>query len=253
MDLPMLHGRTKEGKKFIEALSKTEDMSLFHSFPVQAIINKQWNLSKYWTYCFILIPFFVMLTMFTYWSYAFVALEKFGPDEAETYRISSYLQYFCIYFILFELIALVKDFKYYIKRIWNFVEIIPMFLVYYSAYWITQKGFKANSSYYNIQAYSALLMWIKLMNYLRYFKSTSYLIHSLIEIMMDIVPFGMVVTVAIFGFGDAWQNISHSYDGLYGRGDANTTPYQQFATGPIEALRYSYLFFLGTFDFEVYD
>ena len=46
-DLPHLHKRTEEGKKFIEALTVTNDGDLFKTFPVQALINYHWQGVKY--------------------------------------------------------------------------------------------------------------------------------------------------------------------------------------------------------------
>ena len=101
-DIPNLHRSAKQGRDFITALNKTEDINIFSNFVVQGIINYHWKRIKWVSYLAQLTPFVIQLILFTYWSNW--VLDKNTDELGMSDKICRYgLSIFSCYFILLEL------------------------------------------------------------------------------------------------------------------------------------------------------
>jgi hypothetical protein len=56
----------------------------------------------------------------------------------------------------------------------------------------------------------SLILWLKLLYFLRIFKSTGYYIRTIIEVIMDIKYFLLMLLLTIMAFGDSMRQISES-------------------------------------------
>jgi len=56
----------------------------------------------------------------------------------------------------------------------------------------------------------SLMIWLKMLYFLRIFKTTGYLIRIIIEVVVDMRHFLFVLLLAFVAFGDAMYNISTS-------------------------------------------
>lgn len=59
-----------------------------------------------------------------------------------------------------------------------------------------------------IHALASLLMWVKLLYFLRIFKSTGYLIRMLTEVMYSMRVFLTVFCIVLIGFGESFLRFS---------------------------------------------
>ncbi len=61
-----------------------------------------------------------------------------------------------------------------------------------------------------LQSMISLIIWLKLLYFLRIFKSTGYYIRTIIEVIMDIKYFLLMLLLTIVAFGDSMRQISES-------------------------------------------
>jgi len=68
-DLPRLHHfNNKRGRNLVEALSETEDLSIFDREFIQALLEYQWPLIKVNIMRDLFIPYIIFLMVFSYFS-----------------------------------------------------------------------------------------------------------------------------------------------------------------------------------------
>lgn len=58
----------------------------------------------------------------------------------------------------------------------------------------------------------SLMIWLKLLYFLRIFTATSYLIRIIVEVIIDIRHFLLVLLLTFIAFGDAFYSINTSND-----------------------------------------
>jgi hypothetical protein len=56
-----------------------------------------------------------------------------------------------------------------------------------------------------LQSMISLIIWLKLLYFLRIFKSTGYYIRTIIEVIMDIKYFLLMLLLTIVAFGDSMR------------------------------------------------
>jgi len=84
-DLPFLHGREREGLKFIESLENHSDIKIFSYKSIQILINKHWDKRQKAIYALKLIPYTAMLAIFMVWSNLVLSYSHtYEPNHAET-------------------------------------------------------------------------------------------------------------------------------------------------------------------------
>ena len=67
-DIPLLHQNSLEGVEFIVALDHSNDMALFGTLAVQAIVNFHWHKVQKVLWALFMGPYILQLTVFFYWS-----------------------------------------------------------------------------------------------------------------------------------------------------------------------------------------
>lgn len=83
-------------------------------------------------------------------------------------------------------------------------------------------------------------MWFKFLYFFRIFKSFGYLIRLIILVIADMKDFLIVLFFTIVAFGDTFLTISNG-----NKEDSNT---EQFVYGFFDAIIYTYLIILGSFE-----
>ena len=130
----------------------------------------------------------------------------------------------------------------YFFSFWNYLDFIPpVMLVIFIV--------MANYSYFNdrlsqevmtveacMQATMSLMIWLKMLYFLRIFKTTGYLIRIIIEVVVDMRHFLFILLLTFIAFGDAIYNI-------------NTSNNVEFVDGGyIGSIAFVYRMVLGDFD-----
>ena len=81
-------------------------------------------------------------------------------------------------------------------------------------------------------------MWLKFLYFFRVFQATGYLIFMIIRVIIDMIPFMIVLFIGIIAFGNAFLIIALS----------NKEEEDVFVTGLVNSIVYVYMLSLGDFN-----
>jgi len=97
----------------------------------------------------------------------------------------------------------------YLLQVWNYLDLIPpLFIVTILVFTLFSDIFADFPFLYTIHAIANILMWFKLLYFLRIFKSTGYLVRMIIQVVVDMRIFIVVLCIIFFGFADAFVTLS---------------------------------------------
>lgn len=178
---------------FLEALTSVESLRTFRSKTIQAILNHKWDQIKTQAYVIALIYLAYIIAL----SYYTIVAEK------NIYSIIALLV-FAVYFILFEIFQMTISGWDYLNDFWNMFDLSrALILLYYTV---------CKLIYLDQFAYSELLLSLlvllscfRLLSYLRLFQKTRVFISLLVQIIIDMVPFFIVLITALTGFTIAYN------------------------------------------------
>lgn len=88
----------------------------------------------------------------------------------------------------------------------------------------------------SMQATMSLMIWLKMLYFLRIFKTTGYLIRIIIEVVVDMRHFLFILLLTFVAFGDAMYNINTSNKDVF------------INDGYVGSILYVYRMVLGDFD-----
>jgi hypothetical protein len=214
-------------------------MTLFNEVAIRKMIDFKWVLAKKYTIRKLLMPYLAF--MFVYLSYMnYFYLIRFSEGWYQ-YIDTLYvviLGLFSAYFVTMELKQLRNEGLVYLSSIWNYLDLIPPFalavflpmeIMGFFDYQEKMNEYIARQRLANflgqtledttvtirtiegiLQSVISLILWLKLLYFLRIFKSTGYYIRTIIEVIMDIKYFLLMLVLTIVAFGDSMRQISES-------------------------------------------
>ena len=214
-------------------------MTLFNEVAIRKMIDFKWVLAKKYTIRKLLMPYLAF--MFVYLSYTnYFYLIRFSEGWYQ-YIDTLYviiLGLFSAYFVTMELKQLRNEGLVYLSSIWNYLDLIPPFalavflpmeIMGFFDYQEKMNEYIARQRLANflgqtledttvtirtiegiLQSVISLILWLKLLYFLRIFKSTGYYIRTIIEVIMDIKYFLLMLMLTIVAFGDSMRQISES-------------------------------------------
>ena len=214
-------------------------MTLFNEVAIRKMIDFKWVLAKKYTIRKLLMPYLAF--MFVYLSYMnYFYLIRFSEGWYQ-YIDTLYvviLGLFRAYFVTMELKQLRNEGLVYLSSIWNYLDLIPPFalavflpmeIMGFFDYQEKMNEYIARQRLANflgqtledttvtirtiegiLQSVISLILWLKLLYFLRIFKSTGYYIRTIIEVIMDIKYFLLMLVLTIVAFGDSMRQISES-------------------------------------------
>jgi hypothetical protein len=157
------------------------------------------------------------------------------------------LSLFATYFFANEVKQLIRSPLEYFTSIWNYIDLIPT-LGIYTLTAISLVKFLATADpifISNITSITTFFMWFKLLYFLRLFSSTSYLIHMIIQVVIDMRHFLLVLFITIIAFGDSLLQISlTNAEEFDDNGDQVNGP---FTGNFLYSVGYTYIMILGGF------
>ena len=125
---------------------------------------------------------------------------------------------------------------------WNYIDLLMPFLIMWFTIEIAFVG--GNGAYLrSFYAFSSLMLWAKLVSFLRIYQKTAYLIGMIAQVVFDMKIFLLILVLVIMGFGHAFLALSQASDNE-----------EDFVNGNfMMAIAYSYRVSMGDFDTTVYD
>ena len=178
IDVPNIHKNTPVGKDFIYGLAECENLELFKNGVVQILIDNHW---KYWVRYSLWsygLPLIIQLAVFWYWSN--IVLVNLAKDK-DTFEGQNNICIFVIvllviYFLLYDLPSIYKNHFRYFLTLNNFVTIALAVTLLVNCF-ADHENFTV--TFWTVQTWTALLIWGKLLLYLRTFPKFSWIIRMI--------------------------------------------------------------------------
>ncbi|CDW75557.1 wd-40 repeat protein [Stylonychia lemnae] len=223
LDMPKIHSYNEvSGDEFFKALADSNDIELFSYRSIQSVIDYKWPLAREYTIKVLFIPFIFYQLTFLIYSNVFCGQFQFGEDKySDSWWIghnvlAALLYLFSIYFLSNEIRQFYVTGIDYLSSVWNYSDILPPILIivvvslklntYYN------EDYEPNNFIYTVHSVATLLMWIKLLYFLRIFRSTGYLVRTLTDVIYDMKVFLLILFIVYFGFGEAFLRLSEKSD-----------------------------------------
>jgi uncharacterized membrane protein len=235
-------------QEFFSALAETEDMSLFDNKGIINLIEFRWPLAREYVIKRLFVPFVIFLFTFVlYMGQIYEWREKEGFFyEAANQSCMAVLLAQSLYFIGIELYQLGNNGLDYFRSFWNYLDLVPPILILVFIPLALNGTFdkvdevKQNQTLESsLQATISLLMWLKLLYFLRIFEKTGYLIKIIVAVCVDMGPFLVILLLTIMAFGDSMRAISTS-----------NLPQHEFIHSWWQSFTYVYRMILGNFNTE---
>ena len=214
-------------------------MTLFNERAIRNMIDFKWVLAKKYTIRKLLMPYLAfMLVYLSYMNYFYLIRFNQGWYQYIDTLYVIILGIFSAYFVTMELKQLRNEGLNYLSSIWNYLDLIPPFtlavflpmeIMGFFDYQEKMNEYIARQRLANflgqtledttvtirtiegvLQSVISLIIWLKLLYFLRIFKSTGYYIRTIIEVIMDIKYFLLMLLLTIVAFGDSMRQISES-------------------------------------------
>eukprot|EP00347_Sterkiella_histriomuscorum_P017370 403349643 len=248
VDMPNIHCYNQQAATFFEAIAKTQDMDLFNSKAIRKAIEYKWPLTREYTIKKLFIPFILFLSFYlVYMNYIFYMRETSDDWMLINYGFMVPLLFFSLYFVHNEITQLKHEGLEYLKSVWNYLDLIPPFLLM-AFIPLAALGVFDNRGAPTLeaclQATMSLILWLKFLYFLRIFQSTGYLIRIIIEVCVDMRHFLLILVLTFVAFGDAMRSISTSNEDVPDE-SGNTS---QFVGSYVESVTFTYRMVLGDFD-----
>lgn len=101
---------------------------------------------------------------------------------------------------------------YFTGGLWNYFDLIPPFLIIMDVVFSNTRGLPDEdnlTTYHETQATIILLMWFKLMYFLRIFPQVGFYVKAIFEILASIKYFLLVLLFTFAAFGEAGRRLNH--------------------------------------------
>ena len=105
---------------------------------------------------------------------------------------------------------------------WNYSDLLPPIFIIavvsihlrvnISVEYPSIPDYTPNGLLYTVHGMASLLMWMKLLYFLRIFENTSYLIRMITNVLWDMRVFLLILFLFYFAFGEAFNRINETSD-----------------------------------------
>ena len=159
------------------------------------------------------LPLVVQILVFWLWSN--FLLPGLMIDEDDGYNLKAWtsacevvLNFISFYFLILEIPQMIhKHLRYFLSLEKLIIFISPVFILYNT---INQD--LDQPSFWTIQSWSALMLFLRLVLYLRVFQRFGWLIHLIVHSLADMTIFLIVLVIGIFAFADAFMSIDRKLE-----------------------------------------
>jgi Ion transport protein len=236
----------------VEIADNQDSALLFKSEVIAGVTNLHWNLYGRGDHIFSLVIYMLLLGLFTL---LIVVFNIWVTTNTSLIIIAWTLQgikcCLTLYFVKQEYLELMhKGPIVWFYDAWNIMDVTAYSLIYLGV--IVQAcsdhNHPAQSKAANIiNAIAAVLLWFKLLHYMRPYKATGVLVSMIFKILMKTRAFMLVLAIVILGFATAFYSILDT-----DKASSNNASVSKYNTVG-NALRASFSYMLGTYELAVLD
>lgn len=167
--------------EFYEALSKTEQYSIFEEKSIRKLIEFNFPLVKRYVINKLFKPFLMFqLTLYVYLNFIFQKGEPGSIEKLLDLPAQFILGFYSCYFLKNEVVQMKNDGANYLIMFWNYVDIITPTTIL-TLLFINTFNIKINSEIErSLQAIGVFFMWFKLLYFFRIFQEYGFFIRLII-------------------------------------------------------------------------
>lgn len=204
----------KEGKSFLIALSKIEDIEIFGLNIISTIIMFIWGYYRTQIVIQVLIPFLLYFTVFILYSTWIKnkSDEENGDFGSKYFIVHFAMLIFLIIAILWMAYSELRQIIYYkwkyFSSFWNWVNFWSLGMS--TAAVVTDFAGISKEDHIPILAIATLLMWLKLFYFGRIFLSTAWMVRMINAVTFDMRYFLLVFGIMVLGFANAFYVLSRN-------------------------------------------
>jgi Ion transport protein len=252
--IPVRNCNTTEVLKVAVAIAEFQQSALmFKSEVLAAVTHLHWHLYGRADHIFSLLIYILLLALFTL---LIVMFDTWVTTSTSLKTLAWVLQgikciIFTSYFVVQEYRELLYEgFQVWVWDAWNIMDVTAYGLIYAGV--IVQAcsdhEHPAHSKAANmINAIAAVLLWFKLLHYMRPYKATGVLVSMIFKILMKIRAFMLVLAIVVVGFATAFYSVLNT-----DKASSNNASVLKYNTVG-NALRTSFSYMLGTYELAVLD
>ena len=254
LDLPNIHKyNNKLSSKFIDVMSSTENIELFASASMRAMVEIKWPLVKQAMTKNLFYPYLLFLGLFIiYADFIFEYFQENNLAESEfkwelgnpEFWIRNSKEILRIvllslagYFLLISFRSfVVQGPARYLTNPWRYIDIIPLATIIFA---LLFEYFTSDYPQFEraVNGLSAFLMWLKFLYFLRMYRQSSKFISMIVAVISDMKIFLLVFLVSLITFSQSMYIISN-----------NNEPEHRFISSIWDSLLFTYNISLGSWD-----
>jgi hypothetical protein len=246
-DFPKLHHFDNPvGRNLVQAISDSDEISIFDMKYVQALLEYQWPLVRRVIIRDLFAPYILFLIAFNY--YAIYQFEKEQdnfhhlPTRIEGYLVKTLIVVLSFYFLGNEYLQLKHETSTikYLTSFWNYIDLIPIFLVLSAlslSVWVEFHESNIVKWQRYLNAVASFFIWFKFLYFFRIFRTFGHLIKTIIEVINDMKVFLVILSMSILAFSGTFFILAQNNEGD-----------KVFVDSYIGAIMEMYELMLGNFD-----
>ena len=203
-------------KALYELSIQVDSADLFDNDVIQIIIQYAWTMYGYPYHYFLSILYLVLLSLVTLTNYTFHSWIHTNNYFTPILTIVSIIFFITSYFVILELFQLIQATRdqsliNYLLDVQNLLDWSTYILVYTGYIYRVSKQAETYESA-SIMSVTTVLMFLKLLYFLRPFKSTGPLIRMVFCILFSIKELMVILVLVIFGFSQAFYLLTFDND-----------------------------------------
>eukprot|EP00347_Sterkiella_histriomuscorum_P006211 403353636 len=222
-DIPSIHLYSEQTSvRLFHKISVYSKLELFKLDIIQALIQYKWDQARKYTLLWLFIPFLIYHGAFIAYSNVFNGQVSYQNDEGKSngdnmkngqIALAVILYVLSVYFLTNEIRQVINNGVEYFFSVWNYIDVLPIILIIIviSSH-LSQQYNEDNNEPYNflitIHSVASLLMWLKLLYFLRLFQSTGYLVRTIIAVIYEMRIFLLILAIVYCGFGEAFLRLA---------------------------------------------
>ncbi|CDW84989.1 wd-40 repeat protein [Stylonychia lemnae] len=241
LDMPgIYHQNDKDFLKFYQSLASTDEPDYFNKKAIQKLIEFNYPLVKEYIIIKLFGPFCVFQLCFSIFQNLVMENKALQGYQQVYFPLLAVNLIFAVYFIHNEIRQFCLQGTKYFQSYWNYIDMIPPLGIF--AFTIitvlSEYDYEIDeATKRSIQAITTFFMWFKFLYFLRIFRSTSYLITMIFEVIYDMRFFFAVLLITMIAFGDSFLSISYGNNEL-----------DRFTHSFTDSIIYTYRMILGDFE-----
>lgn len=194
--------------EFMRSLDNCKNEKIFETKLIRLILSQKWKKVRYWIFAhaFIYAVYLILLTIYAVDDHCYNSSFLIAP-----FLISAILH-------LYELIFISLEFYNYFQDFWNILDVCRSWTIFVYSVLIWSNYFSGSIVDSNEKFMLSLVLFLAWMRGLTYFtinSSTRYLIKLLFKVVLDLVPYLIILLYSGVAFGLVFQEENIPGTGAY--------------------------------------